>query len=480
MTGILNTPAPTIRAPTVAGTFYPADAEILAADLNRLLGGDLPSSGPFPKAIIAPHAGYIYSGACAAAAYRYLAPARGIVRRVVLIGPCHRLAVQGMATTGADVWRTPLGDIPVDRAALDRVVGRFGVGILDAAHAQEHSLEVHLPFLQTLLGDFTLLPFAAGAAEAVQVAALLETLWGGTETLIVISTDLSHYLDESAARTMDAGTAAAVERLDWRAIGREQACGRTPLSGLLELARRRGMTIRRAQLSTSADSIGPRDRVVGYGAWILHEHDAAAETATLSEAAKSTDNLADDTAHIVARHGAELRALARHVVDRGLQAGEPHRPDPARYAPVLNRPGAAFVTLTRGGRLRGCIGSLLARRSLLSDVAENAWGAAFRDPRFPPLQAGEREGLEVSVTLLCPPRPLAVSDEAELIRRLRPGRDGLILECGERRATFLPQVWDTLPHARDFVARLKQKAGLAADFWSPELRILRYDAHTIG
>ncbi|MBI4967006.1 MAG: AmmeMemoRadiSam system protein B [Rhodospirillales bacterium] len=262
-----------VRQPAVAGMFYPGEP----GELSRVVAGYLgqadpaPAPGPAPKALIVPHAGYIYSGPIAASAYALLAPLQGRIDRVVLIGPSHRVAFRGLAVSSAAAYAMPGGAIALDRAAIDVVLRLPGVGTLDPAHTQEHSLEVHLPFLQAVLGEFALVPVVAGDADAETVAALLDALWGGPETLIVISTDLSHYLDYEAARRLDAATAQAIEHLDGRAIGSEQACGRVPVRGLLAVAKRRGLAVRRLDLRNSGDTAGPRDRVVGYGAWAFYE-----------------------------------------------------------------------------------------------------------------------------------------------------------------------------------------------------------------
>lgn len=259
-----------IRRPAVAGSFYPADPH----ELRRMVEGYLAAvhpAGPAPKAIIAPHAGFIYSGPVAASGYARLAQARDVIRRVVLIGPSHRVPFHGLAVTSAEAYASPLGTVPIDREAVDRIAGLPEVGLLDAAHGPEHSLEVHLPFLQVVLDTFSLVPIVAGQAAAPTVAKVLDALWGGPETVFVISSDLSHYLDYDSARALDARTRAAIEGLDPNAIGHEQACGRVPVSGLLDLARTRHLSVETLDLRNSGDTAGPRNGVVGYGAWAFCE-----------------------------------------------------------------------------------------------------------------------------------------------------------------------------------------------------------------
>ena len=415
-----------IRSAAVAGMFYPADARALTAELDELLGG-VEQSEPrlgLPKALIVPHAGYIYSGPIAARAYEELGNARGIVRRVVM-----------------------LGTVPIDRQALDSVRGMPQIVASDVAHLQEHALEVQLPFLQRQLGEFSLAPFAVGTASVPEVAAVLERLWGGPETLIVISTDLSHYHPYAAARQIDRST---VTRIAGFAadLDHEEACGATPLNGFLCAARKRGLGIKLLAACNSGDTAGGKGQVVGYSAFALHEPDA---DVSLDEAGKA------------------LLTIARSAVESKL-FGSAKTLD----APWLKQVGATFVTLTRERALRGCIGSLQAARPLGTDVAENAIAAAFRDPRFPPVTSAEWPSVRVEVSLLSTPKPLRFADEADLFSQLRVGEDGLILEADGRRATFLPQVWQGIPDKRQFLRELARKAGLADDVRLGRCRIWRY------
>lgn len=264
-----------VRQPAVADQFYPGDPAELGRMLDALLAEPHPSASSrpgttLPKALIVPHAGYIYSGPIAATAYARLEPARDRIRRVVLLGPSHRLSFRGLAATSADVFTTPLGPVRIDRAAVERALTLPQVHLLDAAHAQEHSLEVQLPFLQRVLDDFSLVPLVVGDAAPESVAEVLDLLWGGPETLILVSSDLTHYLDYRTARRIDAATSEAIEALRPESIGYDQACGRAPLNGLLTLARRRGLQAETLDLRNSGDTAGSRDQVVGYGAYAIH------------------------------------------------------------------------------------------------------------------------------------------------------------------------------------------------------------------
>ncbi len=248
--------------------FYPAQAATLERAVTELLAA-APASDNDAKAIIAPHAGYIYSGLTAAHAYRLLENRRDRIRRVVLIGPAHRVYLQGLAVPSVDAFRTPLGDIAVDTKAVQQILDLPGVQTSDEAHAAEHSLEVHLPFLQTVLDEFELVPIVVGACPAAEVEAVLEALWGGEETLIVASSDLSHFHPYAEAQQIDANTTTRIEARETTLRG-EEACGAYALNGLLLAAKAKGLEVRTLDVRNSGDTAGDRYRVVGYGAYALN------------------------------------------------------------------------------------------------------------------------------------------------------------------------------------------------------------------
>ncbi len=270
-----------IREPAVAGLFYADNADKLRQSVDQYLHLDAATAGSsncsgyieaIPKAIIVPHAGYVYSGSTAACAYRVLAPAASLIKRVVLLGPSHRVGFEGVAFCSSDFFRTPMGDVPVDQSSFVAISNIPGVCLMDSAHEQEHSLEVQLPFLQYLLTDFKLVPLVVGDASKATVAKVLNALWGDEKTLIVISSDLSHYHDYRTAQSIDEKTCQAIERLQPDDIGYDQACGRNPVKGLLSVAEQRHLRVKTLSLCNSGDTAGDKHRVVGYGAWAFYEH----------------------------------------------------------------------------------------------------------------------------------------------------------------------------------------------------------------
>ena len=265
----------TIRPAAVAGSFYPHDPRALRTQLDRLFGELAPSPTPAPRApkmLVAPHAGYQYSGAVAARAYALLAPHRARIRRVVLIGPAHRVAFRGIAAPSVGAFWSPLGAVPLDVEAIARLGGLPQVRVDDAPHAWEHAIEVHLPFLQSVLDDFAIVPLIAGDVSPLDLAQVFEALWGEAETLIVVSSDLSHYHEHAVATQIDASTVRSVLRLD-AGIDHAQACGATAINAAVLCARRHGLAPRLLDLRNSGDTAGPRDRVVGYCAIAFDEGD---------------------------------------------------------------------------------------------------------------------------------------------------------------------------------------------------------------
>jgi AmmeMemoRadiSam system protein B/AmmeMemoRadiSam system protein A len=448
-------PAGSVRQPAVAGMFYPADPRELESLLEDLLAG-ASTAGGAPKAIIAPHAGYPYSGPVAAEAYAGLRARRDQIRRVVLLGPAHRVYVRGLALPGADRFATPLGLIDIDREAVAQIRQLPQVGVMDAAHAQEHSLEVHLPFLQAVLDRFELVPLVVGEAGPDEVAEVLELLWGGEETLIVISSDLSHYYDYDTARAIDARTADNILKRRLENIGPYEACGCIPLHGLLTIARSRDLHIELLDLRNSGDTAGPRDRVVGYGSFAIESSAPALRP----------------------EHKRSLVEIAHASIRRGLSGAGPLRPDPGGYAAPLREFRAAFTTLSLDGSLRGCIGTTEAVAPLIAAVADSAFSAAFHDPRFNPLTQAEYERVAVSLSLLSAPQPLEFASESELLAQIRPGVHGLTIARGLSKGTFLPSVWEQIPTPAAFLQQLKRKAGMG-ETEAPE-KAWTYTTESIG
>jgi MEMO1 family protein len=446
----------------VAGLFYPSERQDLRALIGESVASARPDGGVCPKIVVAPHAGLVYSGSVAATAFGPWARRAESPRRIVIVGPAHRVAFRGLAIHPAAAWTTPLGDAKV-AADLHKTLAYAKAAAIDARpFVGEHSLEMHLVMLQAMLpAPFEILPILVGDAGRTQVAEALRLVWGGAETVISISSDLSHFLDRASAEKIDSDTARRIEVLDAASLDGRRACGFLPVVGALTLAAERDMRVSRLHLATSADVGADPSRVVGYGAFAFEDAGAA----RLAEA---------DRALLLATAMAALSEAARRggSVPR-LAIGD-------RLSPTLTSQRATFVTLREHGALRGCIGSAVPSRPLLEDAMTNAVRAGFSDPRFAPLGETELERMHVEVSILSHPRPIPASSEAALVAALEPDRDGLILGAAQRRALFLPSVWRQLPDPGEFVRRLRMKAGLDDRNWPDGMTAERFRVESFG
>ena len=455
--------AETVHPAQVAGMFYPAAPDALNALIADVRKRARPDGGVAPKVVIAPHAGLVYSGAVAATAFGAWARRAEPPRRIVIIGPAHRVAFSGVAVHPASKWRTPLGDIPVAGVTHAELAQAPGIIVDPRPFAGEHSLEMHLIMLQAMLpAPFEIMPLLVGDADPGSVAEALRRVWGGPDTVVAISSDLSHFLDQTSAQSIDSDTGRRIETLDAAALDGRRACGFLPIKGALEIAAERDMRVSGLHLATSADVGADASRVVGYGAFAL-EYAASARLA-------DTDRERLLSACMVAL------GLATRNGGKAAPLSFEGEPQPPSFSPWR----ATFVTLTENERLRGCIGSLEPRRPLIDDAVANTAQAAFADPRFPPLKESELTGLRLDVSILSHPRPIPASSETELAAALEPDRDGLILSAGKRRALFLPGVWRHLPDARAFVRHLMAKAGFDSNRWPEGLEARRFRVESFG
>jgi MEMO1 family protein len=441
--------------------FYPAGPDALSALIADVRKGARPDGEVAPKVVVAPHAGLVYSGSVAATAFGPWARRALPPRRIVIIGPAHRVVFSGVAIHPAARWRTPLGEVAVAPAAHAELARAPGVVVDPRPFAGEHSLEMHLIMLQAMLpAPFEIAPLLVGDADPQCVAEALRRVWGGPETVVAVSSDLSHFLDQRSAMAIDADTMRRIETLDAAALDGAHACGFLPIKGALEIAAERDMRASGLHLATSADAGADASRVVGYGAFAFEY----AASARLAER---------DRERLLSACMAALGVATQ----TGSKAPAPSLDD---ASPGLSPWRATFVTLTENERLRGCIGSLEPRRRLIEDAIVNTAQAAFSDPRFPPLKESELPGLRLDVSILSHPRPIPAGSESELAGALEPDRDGLILSAGGRRALFLPSVWRHLPDARAFVRDLMAKAGLEPNRWPKGLEAKRFRAESFG
>jgi AmmeMemoRadiSam system protein B/AmmeMemoRadiSam system protein A len=458
-----------VRQPAWAGAFYPADPLELAADIDNYGRQNVPLSTAIPdparlRAIVMPHAGYPYSGSTAAHAGMVLKP--GLFGKVVLLGPDHRVGFKNGSVSLADYYQTPLGKIPIHHDARVLLESPQIFRNVPASDREEHSLEVVLPFLQHYLVDFALVPVVLGEADPVALAGALAPIID-RKTLLVVSSDLSHYLPYDEAVAKDHRTIDQILRGDNIALvgADNSACGKIGLLVLMELAKKRHWQPVLLHYANSGDTAGDRSRVVGY--------------ATLAFYEGKEESAMKEPEQVSPEQGQALVRLARQTI--GERLGQPvARTTSEKLAMALADPAfqakrGVFVTLHKQGQLRGCIGSLTGYRPIAEGVREHALNAAFNDYRFAPVTSDELPDLEIEVSILSEPMPLNYHDGAELLTLLRPGVDGVIIRLGGSSATFLPQVWDQLPDPAAFLSHLCQKAGLSAQEWRQgRLGVLTY------
>jgi AmmeMemoRadiSam system protein B/AmmeMemoRadiSam system protein A len=444
---------PIVRKAAVAGQFYPKDpAQLADAVKSCLAAGQKLDS--YPPMIISPHAGYIFSGPVAGLGFATIDPR---VAKVILIGPSHHKAFEGLAVPDADFFETPLGRVPVAQSKIAKISSSPLVHVDPAAHEFEHSLEVQLPFLQVRLGDFAILPIVCNEADPEAVAQLLLPLIDD-RTLIVISSDLSHYHPYRDAKKIDALTIRNI--LETRPDAPLDACGSTPIRIGLRLAQKLGLSPRLIDARNSFDTAPAAcsdGQVVGYGSVVF------VPGAGSAIAAGDDDEGSDAEDQLSFSDKAFLLRLAREALERAVR-GE-RMEEPQGIPSAARQACGCFVTLTIDGELRGCIGYLEGIKPLYEAVVDNARNAALSDYRFNPVTAAELEQIRVEVSVLTLPQPLDYRDAEELLAQLVPHRDGLILVKDGRQATFLPQVWEQLPDKVDFLEHLALKAGLSRGDW---------------
>lgn len=457
-----------IHKPVAAGTFYPKNAKDLTALIDRL-SKNAPSRGfevpaqAHVKALLMPHAGYVYSGSTAA--YAGCVLLKNEFSRVIIMAPDHYVGFSGGAISDAAAYATPLGRVALDPDAA-RLRDLFPIFTSSPdSDAREHSIEVILPFLQHFLGRFKMIPIVMGPGNIDQYADAIDTIID-QNTLLVVSTDLSHYLPYRTAMARDRQTIEMILNcsIDRLSASENRACGIIPLQVLLRIAKRHGWKPVLLHYANNGDKSGPKQQVVGY-----------ATIAFFGE--PQMKNNSESSGQLNREKGEVLIELARKTIAEqiGLEIDLPADFTAKLEDNVFQEQRGTFVTLTIDKRLRGCIGNLAPDRTILEGVRDNAINAAFHDPRFSPLKASEFQKIRIEVSLLSVPQPLQFTDGDDLLAKIRPDIDGLIIRKGIYSATFLPQVWEQLPDKRSFLEHLCMKAGLPASEWQkPGLKVFTY------
>lgn len=449
----------TVVAPVVAGQFYPADKAVLDAMVDKFLKDAKPA--PVTGHIFglaSPHAGYQFSGAIAGNAFKLIEGKR--YSTVVVLAPSHRVGFEGVALTTKDVYETPLGRIPLAKEPAQKLISEFAWAKDDPRpYSVEHSLEVELPFLQRTISDFMLLPVIVGSCNEgmiKELASALNRMLPGDDVLFVASTDLSHYHAYNEAVAKDKRTLKLIEDMDTAAFASEEKrggaelCGYLPVETLMEIAKLRDGKAQVVKYANSGDTFGDKSRVVGYGAVVFT---GEARKGALSDEQKRT-----------------LLTLARKTIEAQV-TGKPLPPIDDVKDPALTRRGAAFVTITKHGELRGCIGHIIAMEPLIASIRDNAVAASSDDPRFPPVSPAELKDISVEISVLTEPEPLPNPMD------VRVGTDGLIIKKDFHQGVLLPQVPTEQGWTRDeYLKGICRKAGMEGTCWK-DAHLYRFQAN---
>lgn len=441
-----------IKPMAAAGKFYTEDKNELQKQLEQFEQRNLKDYSCSTRAIISPHAGYVYSGQLASNAFQYLDKT---VKNIFIIAPPHYLPVRGLSLSSFEKWKTPSGEIEVNQKINNELEEKFGCTFQDEAFLEEHSAEVQVPFIQKYLSNVKIIPILAGDIDLV--ADVIEHYWKNPENAFVISSDLSHFYKSEDAKKIDLQTAEMIEDFEIEKFEHERACGAIGICGLVKFLNKNKYSLIRLGMYNSGDITGDNSRVVGYGSWFVYEG---------------------------ARNEFIKKYFPNFVIDickKSILAGL-NKEDLKfeNIPPVFGQKGACFVTLEKkNGDLRGCIGSIIAHRWLIDDLAQNAQNSAFSDPRFQPLKKHEFEELNINVSLLSSPEKMHFKDEQDLLDQVKPFIDGIIIKDKGYQAVYLPSVWEQLPEKEIFLESLKIKAGMTPKHFSSTFEAFRFTTEYI-
>lgn len=438
------------KSSSVAGMFYPINKDEL---LDVLKSFDMKNKKDYAiesRAIIVPHAGYFYSGQLASMGFQYLSKK---VKNIFIIAPSHHVALENPVLSSFDAWQTPLGEISINQEINKELISNFGCSYLDDAFEKEHAVEVQVPFIQ--LGyseEIKIVPILANFYSIKELAQIIKNYYLDEANAFVISSDLSHYLNEKEAQKIDSVTADMIETMGVGNMNPQQACGSAGICALHDFSQMMNFSLIRVGMTTSGEVTKDKERVVGYGAWVLYE---------------------GEKAEFIKRYFSDfVLDFCKQCIIAGLEKKQitlkPQIPE------VFKELGAVFVTLQKNGRLRGCIGSIVAHQPMIIDLAQHSYDAAFNDRRFTPLQKEELSEISVSVSILSSPVKMNFDGEKDLLSKIEEFKDGIIIKDKNYQAVYLPSVWEQIPNKEDFLRSLKVKAGLSPDYFSDTFEAFKF------
>ena len=439
-----------IKEPSVAGTFYTNDSEALKIQIETFAKENKNKYEYKTRAVIVPHAGLIYSGRLA---YEGISQLNNEIKNIFIFAPAHRVAFDGIALSSFDKWRTPLGEIEVNQEINKELTEKYSnVDFNDNAISPEHSIEIQVPIIQSLFNDVKITPILIGRSDFKIVFDILSEYYNDKQNGFIISSDLSHFLTHENAKKLDNQTALMIETGKTAGFSYEQACGALGIAGLVEFANKNNYSLIRIDMTNSSSSTKDKSSVVGYGSWFLYE---------------------GDKNEFIKKYYSNF---VINIVKNVLKASFTNDKIVIDYPQIFDEFGACFVTLEKSGRLRGCIGSIVAYQPLINDLINHAKDAAFNDPRFPKVTENELDDIKVSISLLTEPKKMDFEDEEDLLNKMVPNVDGIIIRDGRYQAVYLPVVWEQLPDKREFLSSLKMKAGLSPDYFSKTFEAYRFES----
>lgn len=441
-----------IKEPSVANSFYSGNTNTLRTQIENFKKNNVNPYEYKSKAVIVPHAGLIYSGQLA---YKGINQLDRNIKNIIIFAPAHRMFFNGISLTGFDKWRTPLGDIEINQEINNEIIKKFNGSIFDDAYKEEHSVEIQVPIIQSIFNEVKIIPVLIGRESPNKITEIIEYYYKNPDFGFIISSDLSHFLKDEDAKNIDLKTANMIETGNINGFTHEQACGAVGIFGLCNFANKNNFSLIRVDMYNSSLVSNDKERVVGYGSWLLFE--------------------GEKNEFIKKYYSNYIVNLCKKAISSNFNKEKFY----TDHSSVFDEFGACFVTLKKNDKLRGCIGSIIAHRPLIVDLVHHAADAAFNDYRFPPLQEDELDNLKISISLLSEPKPIAFKDEEDLLNKIVPYQDGIIIKDKNYQAVYLPSVWEELPNKKAFLNSLKVKAGLPYDYFSNTFEAYRFETKYI-
>ncbi len=436
-----------IKKPSVANEFYSGNPSELSAQILSFENNNYNNSKYKARAVIVPHAGLVYSGRLA---YEGINQLDKGLKNIFILGPAHKKWFDGIGVTSYDEWETPLGNVEINTEITKELIEKYGANYQDEALAPEHSIEIQIPLIQSVIGNVKIIPVLIANQSTDLITKIIQDYWQDKQNGFIISSDLSHFLTDEEAKKIDLITAQMIEKADFNGVETGQACGIMGIIGLCNFAKQNNFSMIRVDMINSAFVTKDISRVVGYGTWFLFE--------------------GEKNEYIKEYYGDFILDLAKTVIESSFDK----KPSQHRYPQVLDEFGASFVTLEKNGRLRGCIGSLSAYQPLIIDIVHHASDAAFKDPRFQPVSQDEVKDLSIAISLLSHSTAIEFTSEEDLLDKIVPFEDGIIIQDGKLSAVYLPSVWEQLPDKKEFLKSLKIKAGMKPDYFSKTFKAFRF------